>query len=367
MAPLVRKLQEHEDHFTSKVCVTAQHREILDQILDTFDIKPDFDLNIMKANQDLYDITTDVISGMKSVLNRFKPDILLVHGDTTTSFAAALSAFYEKITVGHIEAGLRTHNRYSPFPEEMNRQLTSRIARYHFAPTETNKQNLMKERIPGENIAVTGNTGIDALLFMKECLDNSKSAEKELCEAFRKLGYPISDRKLILVTGHRRENFGRGFVEICNALKQIALNHPDVDIVYPVHLNPNVQKPVTDRLSSINNIFLLAPLPYKPFVFLMNHSHLILTDSGGIQEEAPALNKPTLVMRNTTERIEAIEAGTVRLTGTNTEKIIDETERLLNSTADYHKMASAVNPYGDGNAAARIVEFLKLPNPDKRD
>jgi UDP-N-acetylglucosamine 2-epimerase (non-hydrolysing) len=360
MAPLVKKFTEHKDHFTSKVCVTAQHREILDQILDTFDIQPDFDLNIMKENQDLYDITTDVISGMKSVFYRYKPDILLVHGDTTTSFAAALSAFYEKITVGHVEAGLRTHNRYSPFPEEMNRQLTSKIARYHFAPTETNKRNLMKEGIAGQNITVTGNTGIDALLFMKEHLDNSRSTEKELRRDFTDLGYTISDRKLILVTGHRRENFGQGFIDICDALKQIALNNPDVDIVYPVHLNPNVQTPVTDRLSSIKNIFLLSPLPYKPFVFLMNHSHLILTDSGGIQEEAPALNKPTLVMRNTTERIEAIDAGTVRLTGTDKEKIIYETQRLLTITADYHKMASAVNPYGDGNAAARIVEFLKF-------
>lgn len=359
MAPLVRKLDDHKDHFISKVCVTAQHRQILDQILDTFEIKPDFDLDIMRKNQDLYDITTDVISGMKSVFNRYRPDILLVHGDTTTSFAAALSAFYEKIPVGHVEAGLRTHDRYSPFPEEMNRRLTSKIASCHFAPTEANKHNLIKENIGEERITVTGNTGIDALLFIKEYLDKSSANENDLRCALTDFGYTINRRRFILVTGHRRENFGQGFINICQALKEIALNHPDIDILYPVHLNPNVQKPVRDHLGSIRNIYLLPPLPYKPFVLLMNHCHLILTDSGGIQEEAPALNKPTLVMRNTTERTEALDAGTVKLTGTDKEKIIYETERLLNNAADYDKMASAVNPYGDGKAAARIVEFLK--------
>jgi len=360
MAPLVKKLNGHKNHFASKVCVTAQHREILDQILETFDIKPDFDLDIMKENQDLYDITREVISGMKSVFKRYKPDILLVHGDTTTSFAAALSAFYEKITVGHVEAGLRTHNRYSPFPEEMNRQLTAKIASYHFAPTETNKQNLLKENISEEKITVTGNTGIDALLFIKENIEKNPSDEKNLRNAFIDFGYTLTDRKFILVTGHRRENFGQGFINICDALREIAIKNPDIDILYPVHLNPNVQQPVRDRLSSITNIFLLAPLPYKPFVFLMNHCHLILTDSGGIQEEAPALNKPTLVMRNTTERTEALAAGTVKLTGTDKKTIIDETERLLHHAEAYHQMATAVNPYGDGKAAGRIVEFLKL-------
>jgi UDP-N-acetylglucosamine 2-epimerase (non-hydrolysing) len=360
MAPLVRKLNDHTDHFISKICVTAQHREILDQILETFDIKPDFDLNIMRKNQDLYDITTDVITGMKSVIKQYQPDIVLVHGDTTTSFATALSAFYEKIPVGHVEAGLRTHNKYSPFPEEMNRQLTAKIASYHFAPTETNRRNLINENIGKKSITVTGNTGIDALLYIKEKLDNTPSDEKALRCLVTEFGYPLTGRKYILVTGHRRENFGQGFIHICEALKEIALKNPGIDILYPVHLNPNVQEPVKDRLSSIKNIYLLPPLPYKPFVFLMNHCHLILTDSGGIQEEAPALNKPTLVMRNTTERTEALDAGTVILTGTDKETIIMETQRLINNAADYQKMATAVNPYGDGKAAERIVEFLKL-------
>jgi UDP-N-acetylglucosamine 2-epimerase (non-hydrolysing) len=358
MAPLVKRLNDLDDRFISKVCVTGQHREVLDQILDTFGIQPDFDLNIMKADQDLYDITQNVLMGMKSVYNAYRPDLVLVHGDTSTSFTAALSAFYEKIEVGHVEAGLRTYNKYSPFPEEMNRQLTSKIAAYHFSPTELNKQNLLQENIPEERILVTGNTGIDALLFITRLMAQTPSLEKAFRDAVTESGYPLTDRKYILVTGHRRENFGQGFIDICEALKEIALAKPDMDIVYPVHLNPNVQQPVNAILKGIGNIYLLKPLPYGPFVCLMHRAHLLLTDSGGIQEEAPALNKPTLVMRATTERTEALKAGTVKLTGTDRGKIVGETMKLLDDPAAYQKMAEAVNPYGDGKAAERIVAFL---------
>ncbi len=358
MAPLVKEFQKHADLFETKVCVTAQHREMLDQVLSFFEITPDFDLNIMKAGQDLYDITTNVLLGMKEVLNTFKPNIVFVHGDTTTTFAASLATFYQQIKIAHIEAGLRTGNIYSPWPEEANRQLTTQLTAYHFAPTSTSEANLLRENVFPTRIAITGNTVIDALFLALDKINSNPSLEEEIITKLVSL-YPFNpNRKTILVTGHRRENHGQGFINICSALKILAQNNPDIDIVYPVHLNPNVQKPVYDILSSITNIFLIEPLQYETFLYLMNQSYFIITDSGGIQEEAPSLGKPVLVLRDLTERPEALEAGTVKLIGTDTQKIISEVQLLLDSFDIYQKMAQAHNPYGDGKASERIINFI---------
>jgi UDP-N-acetylglucosamine 2-epimerase (non-hydrolysing) len=360
MAPLVKEFGKYKKDFKVRVCVTAQHRSMLDQVLSIFNIKVHYDLNIMKPNQDLYDITSSVLLKMRDVIRGFKPDIVFVHGDTTTTSATSLSAFYEKIPVAHIEAGLRTGNIYSPWPEEMNRKLTGAITRYHFSPTATSRQNLLNENVPKKNIYVTGNTVIDALLMIVDRLkkDNKLSfqIEKEIIEK----GYDINrNRRLILVTGHRRENFGEGFISICKALKDIALKYKDIDILYPVHLNPNVQKPVYSILSKISNIFLIEPIDYLPFVYLMNKASIIITDSGGIQEEAPSLGKPVLVMRNTTERPEAVTSGTVKLVGTDRKKIVKETSKLLDNKSIYLRMSKAHNPYGDGKACKRILKLLK--------
>ena len=358
MAPLVKAL-ENEPSIVSKVCVTAQHREMLDQVLDMFDITPDYDLNLMKPGQDLYDITANVLLGLKDVLSEFEPDIVLVHGDTTTTSAAALAAFYQKIKIGHIEAGLRTGNIYSPWPEEANRQMTGVLANYHFAPTDTSKQNLMKENKDERNIIVTGNTVIDALLLALDKIEANPTLKKTIIDSIN-IQYKLDDsKKIILVTGHRRENFGQGFIHICEALKEIALDNPEVDIVYPVHLNPNVQEPVKALLSNVPNVYLINPLEYESFIYMMSKSYFIITDSGGVQEEAPSLGKPVLVMRDTTERPEAVDAGTVKLVGTNKNKIIEEAQLLLNSNEAYSKMSKAHNPYGDGHACEKIVEFLR--------
>jgi len=358
MAPLVKVFQKYPDNFDVKVCVTAQHRHMLDQVLEVFDIKPDYDLNIMAPNQDLYDITSKVLLGMRDVLKDAKPDIVFVHGDTTTSFASGLAAFYERIQVAHIEAGLRTYNLYSPWPEEMNRQLTDRICMYCFAPTETSKANLVGEKINAK-IFVTGNTVIDALLMAVNIIEAKPGLVKNIQDNLEQKRYkPSGDRKIILITGHRRENFGEGFLHICQALKEIALAYTDIDIIYPVHLNPNVQKPVYEMLSSTKNIYLIEPLDYLPFVYLMRSSYLILTDSGGVQEEAPSLGKPVLVMRDTTERPEAVDAGTVKLVGTDTMAIVESVRILLEDKVAYDKMAMAHNPYGDGKAAERIAESI---------
>ncbi|MCJ8327978.1 MAG: UDP-N-acetylglucosamine 2-epimerase (non-hydrolyzing) [Campylobacterales bacterium] len=358
MAPLVKAFEE-DSLIESKVCVTAQHREMLDQVLDIFDIKPEYDLNIMKAGQDLFDVTVNVLTGMKEVLNDFKPDIVLVHGDTTTTSSTSLAAFYNKIKVGHIEAGLRTGDIYSPWPEEANRQITGVLANYHFAPTSTSKDNLLKENKESKNIIVTGNTVIDALFLALDKIENNEELKESIKNSISK-EYIINDnKKLILVTGHRRENFGEGFVNICESLKELALNNPDIDIVYPVHLNPNVQKPVKEILSNVSNIFLIEPLQYESFIYLMNKSYFIITDSGGVQEEAPSLGKPVLVMRDTTERPEALEAGTVKLVGTDAKKIIKEAQLLLDDEKEYNKMSKSHNPYGDGKASQRIVDFIK--------
>jgi len=360
MAPLVKEFEKHSDSFEMKVCVTAQHREMLDQILSIFEITPDYDLNIMKQNQDLYDVTSGVLLGMKNVLNNFKPDLVFVHGDTATTFAASLASFYQKIPVAHIEAGLRTGDIYSPWPEEANRQLTTQIAKYHFGPTQTSKENLLKENVYEEDIIITGNTVIDALFMVLGKIKSNKESENDLAERLSSDNYQLKDnKKIILVTGHRRENFGQGFLNICEALNSIATNNPECDIVYPVHLNPNVRKPVNELLSDISNVHLVEPLDYEPFIYLMSKSHIILTDSGGIQEEAPSLGKPVLVMRDTTERPEAIEAGTVKLVGTNKENIIKEIQTLLDNEEEYTKMSKAHNPYGDGKACEKIVGFLK--------
>jgi UDP-N-acetylglucosamine 2-epimerase (non-hydrolysing) len=331
---------------------------MLDQVLDVFAIKPDYDLNIMAPNQDLYDITSKVLLGMRDVLKELKPDIVFVHGDTTTSLAAGLAAFYQHIQVAHIEAGLRTYNLSSPWPEEMNRQLTDRLCTYCFAPTETAKNNLLQEKIDPGRIMVTGNTVIDALLMALEIIRTKPGLQQKISAGLQKSGYsPQEGRKFILVTGHRRENFGDGFLNICKALKEIAIQHPDIDIVYPVHLNPNVQKPVYELLAGIGNIYLTAPLDYLPFVYMMQHCHLILTDSGGVQEEAPSLGKPVLVMRDTTERPEAVEAGTVKLVGTDSAAIVGNVVLLLSNSGVYTKMAQAHNPYGDGKACTRIIGY----------
>jgi UDP-N-acetylglucosamine 2-epimerase (non-hydrolysing) len=359
MAPLVKAFEKEQEQFDIRVCVTAQHREMLDQVLALFEIVPHYDLDIMKAGQDLYDITSKVLLGMREVLDDFCPDVVLVHGDTTTTLGASLAAFYQKIAVGHVEAGLRTGDIYSPWPEEANRLLTTRITRYHFAPTETNKANLLKEAIPEKDIVITGNTVIDTLLLVQKKLAEDIALQTTVKAQIEEQGYPVTQRRMVLVTGHRRENFGQGFLNICTGLKELALEHPGVDFVYPVHLNPNVQKPVKEILSDIENVYLIDPLDYLPFVFLLGHSHIVLTDSGGIQEEAPSLGKPVIVMRDTTERPEAVEAGTVILAGTDKENIKKHITRLLNDNSYYEKMAYAHNPYGDGHACEKIVDHLK--------
>jgi UDP-N-acetylglucosamine 2-epimerase (non-hydrolysing) len=396
MAPLVKEFQKHPEQFDTKVCVTAQHREMLDQVLQLFEIVPDYDLNIMKNGQDLYDITSRVLLGMRDVLKEAKPDVVLVHGDTSTSTAAALAAFYQQIPVEHIEAGLRTHNIYSPWPEEMNRQLTSRIATYHFAPTSLSKQNLVKEGIKEENIFVTGNTVIDALYWVLDKLTNDTNLDELITHQLIAAGLPknkldawhscnssesvkstkvdntettknTKPRKVILITGHRRENFGQGFINICEAIKKLAETFPDVDFVYPMHLNPNVRNAITQVFGEIRdnscnsyaqNVHFIEPLDYLPFVYLMNLSYLVLTDSGGIQEEAPGLGKPVLVMRDTTERTEAVKAGTVKLVGTNKFVIINEVSDLLDESETYERMSKTNNPYGDGRACERIIDLL---------
>lgn len=355
MAPLVKAL-EADDNFESKVCVTAQHREMLDQVLTLFEITPEYDLDIMKPGQDLYDITSNILLALKPVLEEFRPDVVLVHGDTTTTFAAALAAFFQKIKVGHVEAGLRTGNLYSPWPEEANRSLTGIIADYHFAPTETSRTNLINEGKNEAGIFVTGNTVTDALIQVVAKIENDENFEKTFNSKFNFLD---RDKKLILVTGHRRESFGGGFENICKAIAIVANQNSDCEILYPVHLNPNVQEPVKRILSEVENIHLIEPLNYLPFVYLMNRSHIILTDSGGIQEEAPTIGKPVLVMRETTERPEAIEAGTVRLVGTDVDKIVSNIEQLVKDSDSYKKMSRAHNPYGDGKACKRIIESLK--------
>ena len=360
MAPLVKELQKDTEDFETKVCVTAQHREMLDQVLDLFEITPEYDLNLMKQGQDLYDITANVLLGMKDVLSDFKPDLVLVHGDTTTTSATSLSAFYQQIKIGHIEAGLRTGDLMSPWPEEANRQITGVLANYHFAPTLTSQENLLRENKDKSSIIVTGNTVIDALFLALEKIENNKALEQQIKQQILDLNYNIVDnKKIILVTGHRRENHGQGFINICEALKTIALNNPNIDIVYPVHLNPNVQKPVKEILSNMSNIYLIEPLQYEQFIYMMNKSYFIITDSGGVQEEAPSLGKPVLVMRDTTERPEALEAGTVKLVGVNTELIIHEAQKLLDNKEEYEKMSKAHNPYGDGKASEKIINFIK--------
>jgi len=363
MAPLVKTLQSNGYLFETKVCVTAQHREMLDQVLEVFEIEPDFDLNIMKPGQDLFDITAGVLIGLKSVMEDFKPDMVLVHGDTTTTMSTALAAFYKKIPVGHVEAGLRTCDIYSPWPEEANRQVASRITSLHFAPTEKSRKNLLAENIPAKNIVVTGNTVIDALFWVLENIRSDRKKEEYLVKSIENLfedsKFSLEKSKYILVTGHRRENFGRGFIEICEALKESAVRYPDIDIVYPVHLNPNVQKPVYEILGNVPNIHLVSPMDYEPFVYLMSKAHIIVTDSGGIQEEAPSLGKPVLVMRETTERPEAVDAGTVKLVGTDRKKIIDTIEDLLENPESYDAMSHAHNPYGDGKACKRIADAIQ--------
>lgn len=353
MAPLVQEFKKHNE-FETKVCVTAQHREMLDQVLDFFEIKPDFDLNLMKPNQNLFSLTADIITELKPVLEDFQPDYVYVHGDTSTSSIAGLAAFYAGAKVCHVEAGLRTHNKWSPFPEEMNRQLTGRLADFHFAPTQQSYENLIKENIKPEDIIVTGNTVIDALLDSAEKVQNIQNKEIDYL-----ITIVDASKKLILVTGHRRENHGQGFINICEALKEIATTNKDVQIIYPVHLNPNVQKPVHEILSGVDNIQLIDPLAYPAFVWLMNKSYMIVTDSGGVQEEAPSLGKPVLVMRDTTERPEAVEAGTVILVGTDKATIVSEAQSLLTNKERYQQMSGLHNPYGDGNACERIVEFIQ--------
>lgn len=360
MAPLVKAL-EADAFFTAKVAVTAQHREMLDQVLSLFDITPDYDLNLMKPGQDLYDITTKVLLGLRDVLKEFQPDLVLVHGDTATTFAASLAAFYQQIPVGHVEAGLRTGNLYSPWPEEANRVLTGRLAHWHFAPTERNQNALLAEQVLSERIVVTGNTVIDALQLVVQKISESPELQKSIHIILKESGLNIdvTNTRYVLVTGHRRENFGEGFENICSALNQLAKKNPDTHFIYPVHLNPNVQAPVKRLLGGLSNVHLIEPLGYEPFVCLMQHAYLVLTDSGGVQEEAPGLGKPVLVMRDTTERPEAVEAGTVQLVGTNAELITTEVQRLLDEKNIYTQMSHAHNPYGDGQASHRILKFLK--------
>lgn len=366
MAPLVKEFQKYPERFETIVCVTGQHREMLDQVLHIFEIIPDYDLNIMKQGQDLYDVTARVLMGMRDVLKEAQPNVVLVHGDTTTSTAAALAAFYQQIPVGHVEAGLRTHNIYSPWPEEMNRQITGRIATYHFAPTPLSKHNLLAEGVKEEHIYVTGNTVIDALYMVVDKIKKNKELDTELGGLLKRAGYDVNrllgEKKLVLITGHRRENFGVGFIHMCTAIKDLTQKYPDVDFVYPMHLNPNVRKPIHEvfgeDLSNLGNMFFIEPLEYLSFVYLMEKSTIVLTDSGGIQEEAPGLGKPVLVMRDTTERPEALEAGTVKLVGTDYDKIVVEVSTLLDNQEYYEKMSKAVNPYGDGLACNRIIKIL---------
>ncbi len=364
MAPLVKEFQKNTKDFNTTVCVTGQHREMLDQVLNLFDIKPDFDLNIMKQGQDLYDVTSNVLMGMRDVLKQVNPDIVFVHGDTSTSTVTALAAFYQQIPVAHIEAGLRTHNIYSPWPEEMNRQLTGRMATYNFAPTQLSKDNLIKENIKESSVQVTGNTVIDALYMVTDKIKNDVTLSEQVNSDLQQKGYDVNrlkNRRLVLITGHRRENFGQGFINICQSIKTLSEKYPDVDFVYPMHLNPNVRKPINEVFGEqeYDNLFFIEPLDYLPFVCLMEQSAIVLTDSGGIQEEAPGLGKPVLVMRDTTERPEALQAGTVKLVGTDYEKIVYEVSELLDNKEYYNKMAQANNPYGDGKACSRIIEFLK--------
>lgn len=367
MAPLVKEFQMYPEQFHTTVCVTGQHREMLDQVLHLFEIKPDYDLNIMKQGQDLYDVTARVLVGMRDVLKEVQPDVVLVHGDTTTSTAAALAAFYQQIPVGHVEAGLRTHNIYSPWPEEMNRLITGRIATYHFSPTPLSKQNLINENVAESMITITGNTVIDALYWVVDKIKKDKNLDNELKKQLLSAGYDVTrltnGKKLVLITGHRRENFGDGFINMCTAIKDLTQKYPDVDFIYPMHLNPNVRKPIHevfgDNLSNLGNMYFIEPLEYLSFVYLMEKSTIVLTDSGGIQEEAPGLGKPVLVMRDTTERPEALTSGTVHLVGTDYNKIISEVSTLLDDKDAYEKMSKAVNPYGDGLACNRIVSKLK--------
>lgn len=367
MAPLVKEFQKYQDNFEIIVCVTGQHREMLDQVLQIFDITPDYDLNIMKQGQDLYDVTSRVLLGMRDVLINMKPDLVLVHGDTTTSTATAIAAFYQQIPVGHVEAGLRTYNIYSPWPEEINRQITTRIATYNFAPTHLSKSNLLQENISEATILVTGNTVIDALYWVINKIKYDTILKSQLEKSLIRAGYNVNrlrdGKKLVLITGHRRENFGDGFIHICNAVKYLTMKFVDVDFVYPMHLNPNVRKPIHEIFGeepeNIDNMFFIEPLEYLSFVYLMDKSYIVLTDSGGIQEEAPSLGKPVLVMRDTTERPEALEAGTVKLVGTDYDKIVNEVSSLLNHQIYYNNMSKAINPYGDGKACKRIVDALK--------
>lgn len=360
MAPLVKELENRSD-FKVSVAVTAQHREMLDQVLNLFDIEPDYDLDIMKGGQDLFDITSRVLLGMRDVIDKAEPDLVLVHGDTATTFAASLAAFYKKVAVGHVEAGLRTHDLHSPWPEEANRQLTGRLAKWHFAPTERNRKDLVAEKVAENSILVTGNTVIDALQWVSGKISGSPELKNLIGEKLEEAGLSINltNSPYVLITGHRRENFGQGFEGICMALKQLATTYPNVNFVYPVHLNPNVQEPVKRLLAGLKNVHLIKPLGYEPFVYLMKNCLLVLTDSGGVQEEAPGLGKPVLVMRDTTERPEAVEAGTVKLVGTSAGRIFDEVSELLTNNEIYKSMSRAHNPYGDGKACKRIAEFLK--------
>ena len=366
MAPLVKEFK-NTPQIETLVCVTGQHREMLDQVLHIFDIHPDFDLNIMKQGQDLYDVTSRVLLGMRDILGNVKPDAVFVHGDTTTSMAAALAAFYQQIPVAHIEAGLRTGNIYSPWPEEMNRQITGRIATFNFAPTALSKENLMREHVDERSIVVTGNTVIDALQMVVDRIQNDPLLEKQLSEKLMVVGYDVrrlqKGRRLVLITGHRRENFGEGFIHICEAIRDLSVKYPGVDFVYPMHLNPNVRRPIhevfSEYQSNSGNMFFIEPLEYLEFVYLMENSYIVLTDSGGIQEEAPGLGKPVLVMRDTTERPEALSAGTVKLVGTDYLKIVNEMSLLLDDESEYRKMSLAINPYGDGKACKRIISFFK--------
>lgn len=367
MAPLVKEFRRRPDKFETVICITGQHRQMLDQVLRLFDIRPDYDLDIMRQGQDLYDVTARILTGMRGVLEEVRPNVVLVHGDTTSSTAAALAAFYRQIPVGHVEAGLRTHDIYSPWPEEMNRQLTGRIATYHFAPTPLSRRNLLAENVRPERITVTGNTVIDTLYMVEDKIKGDKALDAELKDILSQAGYDVArlvgGRRLVLITGHRRENFGEGFLSICRAIRTLAERHPAVDFVYPMHLNPNVRKPIHEvfgeSLSNLGNMFFIEPLEYLSFVYLMEKSTIVLTDSGGIQEEAPGLGKPVLVMRDTTERPEALDAGTVRLVGTDYGKIVTEVSALLNDPACYEAMSHAVNPYGDGLACCRIADFLE--------
>ncbi len=367
MAPLVKEFRKYPEKFETIVCVTGQHREMLDQVLRLFNIEPDYDLNIMKQGQDLYDVTARILTGMRNILQEVQPDLVLVHGDTTTSTASALAAFYRQIPVGHVEAGLRTHNIYSPWPEEINRQITGRIATWHFSPTALSRNNLLLEGVDEKQIRITGNTVIDALYHVVATIREDPSLQKRLINELKEAGYKTigtikqSRRKSVLITGHRRENFGKGFIRICRAIKTLSERYPDVDFVYPMHLNPNVREPIHEVFGKVHqpNLFFIEPLEYLPFVYLMERSALVLTDSGGIQEEAPGLGKPVLVMRDTTERPEALEAGTVKLVGTDCDRIVDEVSRLLDDNAYYNRMSQAINPYGDGTASQRIVQTIE--------